>query len=45
MLEAKAYPELFKAWKSLPSGPGVYKFLDQEGQVLYVGKAKTCKNG
>lgn len=43
MLEAKAYPELFKAWKGLPSGPGVYKFLDQEGQVLYVGKAKNLQ--
>jgi len=28
----------------LPQEPGVYLFLDKEGQVLYVGKAKQLKN-
>ena len=29
---------------SLPSQPGVYSFLDENNQVLYVGKAKNLKN-
>jgi excinuclease ABC subunit C len=28
---------------NLPDGPGVYKFLDEEGKILYVGKAKSLK--
>ncbi|WP_276166482.1 exonuclease domain-containing protein [Zobellia alginiliquefaciens] len=28
---------------SLPSEPGIYKFQDQEGEVIYVGKAKNIK--
>lgn len=26
-----------------PTGPGVYRFLDRDGQVLYVGKAKNLR--
>ncbi len=29
---------------SLPKQPGIYKFLDTEGAILYVGKAKNLKN-
>ena len=29
--------------KTLPDKPGVYKHLDAEGQILYVGKAKNLK--
>jgi excinuclease ABC subunit C len=28
---------------SLPDKPGVYQFIDQEGKVIYVGKAKNLK--
>lgn len=29
--------------KSLPSRPGVYQFLDRNGEIIYVGKAKDLK--
>ena len=30
--------------KDLPKNPGVYKFIDKDGVVLYVGKATELKN-
>lgn len=30
--------------KLLPNAPGVYRFLDKDGQVIYVGKAKSLRN-
>lgn len=30
--------------KSLPTSAGVYRFLDREGTVIYVGKAKNLRN-
>ena len=27
----------------LPDSPGVYKFLDSKGKILYVGKARRLK--
>jgi len=29
--------------KSLPEKPGVYKFLDEKGTIIYIGKAKSLK--
>lgn len=29
---------------SIPRDPGVYRFIDDEGRVLYVGKAKNLRN-
>lgn len=37
----KDYKALMPNW---PKDPGVYRFLDEEGRVLYVGKAKNLKN-
>lgn len=28
----------------LPSEPGIYKYFDDEGRIIYVGKAKSLKN-
>ena len=30
-------------WTTLPLGPGVYRMLGTDGEVLYVGKAKSLK--
>lgn len=36
------------AWRprsaDIPTEPGVYRFLDERGRVLYVGKAKSLRN-
>ena len=34
---------LQKLLKTLPQTPGVYKMLNKEGRVIYVGKAKDLK--
>lgn len=37
--------EQFKEFAvTIPSGPGIYKYIDSEGDILYVGKAKNLKN-
>ena len=34
----------YKTIINIPPTPGVYRFLDQNGKVLYLGKAKNLKN-
>ncbi len=29
--------------KSLPEQPGIYKFLDRQGKIIYIGKAKNLR--
>ncbi len=35
---------IHRFWKTLPSSPGVYRMFDEDGDVLYIGKAKSLKN-
>lgn len=41
--EAKGRLVIERLIKTLPDKPGVYRMLDEKGQVLYVGKAKNLK--
>ena len=40
----KYYQELKPVIKSLPTNPGIYRFYDKDGKIIYVGKAKNLKN-
>ena len=30
--------------KNLTTRPGIYKMLNEEGEIIYIGKAKNLKN-
>ena len=30
--------------EALPDSPGVYRWKDKDGRIIYVGKAKNLKN-
>jgi excinuclease ABC subunit C len=36
-------PDLSTTLATLPTSPGVYLFMDREGRVIYVGKAKNLR--
>ncbi len=36
--------EWHPAPRSIPTDPGVYRFFDERGRILYVGKAKNLRN-
>ena len=37
--------EQFKEFApTIPTSPGIYKYIDGEGVILYVGKAKNLRN-
>jgi len=38
------YPEKLKeSITSLPDSPGIYRYYNREGELIYVGKAKSLK--
>lgn len=43
MPEYRTQTELDYTIRSLPDNPGIYQFLDKEGKIIYVGKAKNLK--
>ena len=36
-------PDLLFKIKSLPEAPGIYQYVNSQGQIIYVGKAKNLK--
>ena len=35
--------DLKNSLKVLPTSPGIYKFLDKDNAIIYIGKAKNLK--
>lgn len=35
---------LIEKLKNIPANPGIYQYFDQNGKLLYIGKAKVLKN-
>jgi excinuclease ABC subunit C len=43
MLKANLTESFAPILRSLPDKPGIYQFLDKDGKIIYVGKAKNLK--
>jgi len=43
-VEKRRKKKLLEKISNLPSGPGVYLFRDQEGRIIYIGKAVSLRN-
>lgn len=43
-MEEQKLSELKEKVLLLPKQPGIYQFIDAEGKILYIGKAKNLKN-
>ncbi len=43
-IEATGQKQIETILKSLPTSAGVYRFLDKNGTIIYVGKAKNLRN-
>ena len=39
----QASPELIEKVRVLPGDPGVYRFLNKKGKIIYIGKAKNLR--
>jgi excinuclease ABC subunit C len=44
MKRERVYNSLKEKIKLLPKLPGVYRFTDKEGKIIYIGKAKSLRN-
>ncbi|MCO5231778.1 MAG: excinuclease ABC subunit UvrC [Chitinophagales bacterium] len=42
-MEEKLLPKIADVVNALPEMPGVYRYYDKEGKLLYIGKAKNLK--
>jgi excinuclease ABC subunit C len=43
-MPAASHPVTLELLGSLPTAPGVYRFRDAKGEILYVGKAKSLRS-
>jgi hypothetical protein len=43
-LDLSGYAFTAEDLRALPASPGVYRFLDRDGQVLYIGKARNLRS-
>ena len=43
MINPKHQENIQLALKTLPGKPGVYQFFDEQGKIIYIGKAKNLK--